>query len=155
VQKSGLAGYVLALVMWAVVVALGIWVFLVGHTAFVSFIATRVTQDSTSGFWQYAALERFFIVGVGLAWLVIVTLSEPYLRHGVERGRLFRRFARIAGPALLLLFAADALLLVLQGMHPGLWTRWLLLAAELGLGIALVVAARSSPSILSDLLVGD
>ena len=154
-RKSGLAGYVLALVMWAVVVALGIGVFLVSHTAFVGFIAPRVAQDSTSGFWQYAALERFFIVGAGLAWLVIVTLSEPYLRHGVERGRLFPRFARIMGPGLLLLFTADATLFVLQGMRAGSWTRWLFLAAELGLGIALVVLARPSPSLLSDLVVGD
>jgi hypothetical protein len=145
----------MAFVMWAVVIALGIWVLLVGHTAFLGFVATRVDHDSTSGYWQYAALERFFIVGVGLAWLVVVTLSEPYIRHGVHRGHLLRRFARIVGPGLLLLFAADVSLLLLQGMPPGVWMRWLLLSGELGLGVALMLAARSSPSVLSDLLVGD
>ncbi len=141
--------------MWALVVALGIWILLVSHSAFLGAIATRVSQDSTSGFWQYTALERFFVVGIGLAWLVLVTLSESYLRHGVKRGDLFRRFARFVGPGLLLLFAVDATLLFMQGLSSAAWTRWLFLGAELVLGVWFLKTARSSPSILSDLLVGD
>jgi hypothetical protein len=56
---------------------------------------------------------------------------------------LFPRFARVTGPVLLSVFSVDLLLSWLQGGSD--WRHWLILAAEVGLGIILITFARSLP----------
>jgi hypothetical protein len=155
VRKSTWPAQILALGMWAVVAALGLWILVVSHSAFLGVIASRVDQESTSGFWQFTALERFFVVGAGLAWLVVVILTESYFRRGAQSGRMLSRFARVLGALLLLLFVVDAILLSVQGWGAGTWFRLLILVAELALGVVLVLVGRSSPSIRSEILSDD
>ena len=50
------------------------------------------------------------VILVGGAMMILVLGAEPYLRTGVERGQLLRRFARLAVP----LVIAGALGLLLQ-----------------------------------------
>jgi hypothetical protein len=44
------------------------------------------------------ALFSFAFLGMGIGGFVWVMAAEPYLRHGVERGDLRRRFTRLAVP---------------------------------------------------------
>jgi uncharacterized membrane protein len=67
---------------------------------------------------------------------------EAYFRAGVSRGDLLKRFARVTGPVFLGIFGVDLILFWLQGIGRGDLLRWFLLAAELGIGIALLVLVR-------------
>jgi hypothetical protein len=84
-----------------------------------------------------------FLLILGVGWLIFMIVSESYYRKSAERDDLFQRFARVIGPILLTVFSVDLLLIWLQG--GGDWQRWLLLAAEVGIGIILVTFARSQP----------
>jgi len=55
---------------------------------------------------------------------------------------LLKRFAKIAGPVILLAFVADLFLFWLQGAPGGNWSRWLILAGELVIGIVFLRYAR-------------
>ena len=146
--------YLLVYFVWTIVLALGIWLLLLSHTAFLN-VAALYAQDSLERAWQIRSLEKFSILGMGLVCLIIMIVSEFYFRHGARRGYLFQRFARILGTEMLLLFVVDAVLLAAQGLRSGIWSRWLILGAELVLGIVLRVFARPSPSIMSDLKYAD
>jgi len=54
-----------------------------------------------------------------------------------------RRFATVTGALLLSIFVLDLILSWLQGGAGGNWLRWLILAAELGIGIALITTAKT------------
>ncbi|MGC9522212.1 MAG: hypothetical protein ACP5HG_10095 [Anaerolineae bacterium] len=142
--------YVLAYAMWAVVLALGIWLLLLSRDAVVAVFSALLVEDSTARTWTIVSVERFYVIGAGLAWLALMILSELYFRNGVRRGRLFPRFARILGIELLLLFIVDFTLFALQGMGLEVWSRWLILGVELVLGVACVLLACSSPRLISD-----
>ena len=83
----------------------------------------------------------FFLI-LGLGWLVFMIIVEAYFRAGARHEDLLKRFARVTGPVLLSIFGVDLILFWLQGVGGGNWFRWFILAAELGLGIALLVSAR-------------
>jgi hypothetical protein len=70
-------------------------------------------------------------------------IVEEYFRVGVQKGGLWTRFARVTGPLVLAVFGADLILCWLQGIGSYDWLRWLILAAELGVGIALLVWGKT------------
>jgi hypothetical protein len=72
-------------------------------------------------------------------------VAEAYFRAGALRDDLFERFARVTGPVLLGIFGVDLILFWLQGVGGGDWLRWFILAAELGIGIALLMSSRPQP----------
>ena len=69
-------------------------------------IATWIGVSSVNGSIYAVSL---IVIGLGLFMLVIA--AEPYLRNGVKRGQLMRRFVRVALPV-----AAAGLLGVVLGM---------------------------------------
>lgn len=148
-------GYLLAYGMWAVVLALGIWFLLFSRETVLGIADALMTDTTSARYWRLTSLERFYVIGVGLVWTAIMIISEVYFRHGVSRGQLLQRFARILGPELLLIFIADAGLLVVMGFDAATWSRWLILIAELALGVIFVLVGRSAPSLRSDLLSGE
>ena len=87
-----LAGSVVTLLIWRVTILL--------------MIATWIGVSSVNGS-IYAV--SMIVIGLGLFMLVIA--AEPYLRNGVKRGQLLRRFVRVALPV-----AATGLLGMLVGM---------------------------------------
>jgi hypothetical protein len=87
-----LVGSVVTLLIWRVTILL--------------MIATWIGVSSVNGS-IYAV--SMIVIGLGLFMLVIA--AEPYLRNGVKRGQLMRRFVRVALPV-----AAAGLLGVLLGM---------------------------------------
>jgi hypothetical protein len=68
--------------------------------AFVIIDRTRVVlfdlmAISVADRWIVSAVDKFGFVTLGLLWLVAVLVIESYLRHGVERRRLWRRAALV------------------------------------------------------------
>jgi hypothetical protein len=86
--------------------------------------------------------DKMFSILLGLAWLAFMIGAEIYFRNGAMENDLLRRFARVSAPVLLGIFIVDLILLWLQGTGGGDLLRWLLLAAELGLGLALLLSVR-------------
>lgn len=137
-------GYILAYVMWIVVMALGVWFILVSREGLMSALAIYVSGGrSLQRFFEARFIDKVYIVAVGLLWLALAVVAEDRLRKGVHQRVLLRRFASITGVELLLIFVADALLLWVQGGRTG-WLRWLILGSELLAGIGLLVFSRSS-----------
>jgi hypothetical protein len=133
-------GYIVAYIMWIVVMLLGIWFILVSRESLTSALALYA-MGSLQRFFEARFLDKVYMVAIGLLWLITVIVAEDRFRKGVPQRALMRRFAAIAGPELLLIFLADASLLWLQGGRTG-WSRWLILGSELVLGIMLIVFSR-------------
>lgn len=153
-RKHQVLRYALVYGMWLVVMAVGLWLLLVSRDVVLGAVARLLVDDSTAHTWQLVSVERFYMVGAGLLWLVMTVVSEAYLRRGVDRGGLLRRFARMLAPQLLLLFAVDAALFALQGLQGGP-LRWLILIVELGLGIGSLIVARGAPGVWADMKASD
>jgi hypothetical protein len=142
--------YVSAYSMWIVVSGFVAWLFYLGRTVLLGLLAL----SGQAGEWQFAKtvnlIDRVVTVVLGLGWLAFVIITEDYFRTTVKKENLLSRFARITGPVLLCIFVVDLVLFWLQGINSDNWLRWLFLAAELGGGIALVVAVRKTPIIKSN-----
>ena len=139
--------FVSAYLMWAVDLALTFWLIFISRTAFLDIFALSYTGDQSS----YAMViyarrvdfaDKLFSILLGLGWLVFMIATEAYFRAGIVREDLFKRFARVTGPVLLGIFVVDLILFWLQGVGGSSLLRWLILAAELGIGIALLVSVR-------------
>ncbi len=140
--KQGIR-YVWAYVLWIVVLLLALWLLIIGRTDFLGAMAAFYVGDSATHSWQARFFDRVFTLIFGLAWLVFMIVTEASFRQGARRPGLLKRFARIAGPLLVLIFIADLFLLWLQDAAGGNWLRWLALAGELAAGILLLWYARS------------
>lgn len=134
--------YVSAYLMWIVDLGLTFWLIFISRTVFLGIFALFYKE----GEWVYSRrvdlADKVFLLILGLGWLVFMIVAEAYFRAGALRDDLFERFARVTGPVLLGIFGVDLILFWLQGVGGGDWRRWLILAAELGIGIALLVSAR-------------
>jgi hypothetical protein len=82
--------YLACYAMWLALSALGVWL-LFALRPVVFGLAIWLRLDP----WQVRALDNFSFVSLGLAWLVGILLLEHSLRKGVEKGRLWRRAARV------------------------------------------------------------
>ena len=139
--KKGL-GYFIAYLMWVVVMGLGLWFFVISRNGFLDILALYARGSVTRG-WQTSFYDKVFSLALGLLWLAVMIVTERYLRRGVQQGDLIRRVAQVVGPELLLVFAADLGLLVLQGVGSANWLRWVVLGGEVVGGVLLLLYARS------------
>ena len=87
-------------------------------------------------------IDQVFTILLGLGWLALFVLTEGYYRAGALQENLLKRFARVTGPILMCIFLVDLILFGLQGFGGGDWLRWLVLSAELVLGLMLILYAR-------------
>jgi hypothetical protein len=78
-----LIGSIVTLLIWRVVILL--------------LIATMIGLSPANGSIYAVSL---IVIGIGLFMLMIAV--EPYLRNGVKRGQLMRRFVRVALPVITL-----------------------------------------------------
>jgi hypothetical protein len=135
--------YVGAYVLWLADLGLTFWLLFITRTVFLDIFALFYKD----GAWVFSRrvdlVDKFFTIILGLGWLVFMIVTEGYFRAGVLRDDLLIRFARVTGPVLLAIFGVDLILFWLQGVGGGDWLRWLILAAELGLGIVLLISAGS------------
>ena len=136
--------YLLAYILWIVDLGIGLWLFLISRTVFLDVLALSYKEGS----WVYSRrvdlADKAFVLILGLAWLIFMIFVEHYYRTSVFTGELPRRFAKVTGLLLLSVFVVDLILFWVQGAGNGSWLRWLILAAELGLGTALMVTVRQT-----------
>ena len=129
-------------VLWVVDLGLAFWLIFISRTVFLGIFALFYKE----GAWVYSRrvdlADKVFLLILGLGWLVFMIVVEAHFRAGALRDDLLKRFARVTGPVLLGIFGVDLILFWLQGVGRGDWLRWFILAAELGIGIVLLVSAR-------------
>ena len=134
--------YAGAYLLWIADLGLTFWLIFISRTVFLGIFALFYKP----GAWAYShrvdLADKVFFLILGLGWLVFMIIVEAYFRAGARHEDLLKRFARVTGPVLLSIFGVDLILFWLQGVGGGNWFRWFILAAELGLGIALLVSAR-------------
>ena len=137
--------YVLFYLLWTVLIALGFWFLILSRETFLT-AAAYYAGDSFVRGWQTRFYDKVFFLFVGIAVLVFIYATEGYLRAGIEKHDMLRRFFKTSGWVLLAIFVMDLILLFLQQFAGGAWLRWVVLVAELGLGIGLSWMGRRRPA---------
>jgi hypothetical protein len=135
--------YAIAYGIWIIDMGLAFWFAYLCRTDLLSILALRYKE----GQWQYPRLvtviDKSFLMLLGLGWLAFIIIVEEYNRPGIQKGDLLKRIARINGPLFIAIFVVDLILFWLQGIGSYDLLRWLILAAELGIGIALLVWSKT------------
>ena len=134
--------YLSAYLMWIVDLGLSFWLLLMRRTVFLGLFALSYKGGNLVYAQRVDFADKVFSILLGLAWLVFMIIAEAYFRAGVSRDDLLKRFAGITGPVALGIFVVDLILFWLQGVGGGGWLRQSVLAAELGIGIILLMFAR-------------
>lgn len=137
--------YVGAYLMWIVDLGLSFWLILMSRTVFLGLLALSYKGGNLVYAQRVDFADKVFSILLGLGWLVFMIIVEAYFRAGASRDDLLKRFASITGPVVLGIFGVDLVLFWLQGVGGGGWLRQSVLAAELGMGIILLMLARFQP----------
>lgn len=143
-EKRRWADFIPAYLGWAVVTALGVWFMLISRNSFLGVLSAVYVRDSIQRAWQVRFLDKVYFIGVGILWTIVVVSTEAYFWKGAGHPGLVKRIAKIIGIELLLIFGADFVLSILQGLSVSMWSRWLIVIGELALGIAATLFARRS-----------
>jgi hypothetical protein len=143
--KTRWLNYVLFYLLWTVLIALGFWFLILSRETFLTAAAYYAGDSFTRG-WQTRFFDKAFFLLVGLGVLVFIYATEGYLRAGIEKRDMLRRFFKTSGWVLLAIFVMDLILMVLQQFAGGAWLRWVVLVAELGLGAGLTWIGRRKPA---------
>lgn len=134
--------YIIAYSMWIANLGLAFWLTYISRTALLAVLALFYNQ----GDFQYTKtidlVDRIFTVIIGLGWLVFSIFTEEYYRTGALKEDFLKRFARVTGPIFLCIFIVDLIIFWIQGISANDWLRWLILTAELGIGLALYVYGK-------------
>ncbi len=98
---------ILAYVGWVAFLALSLWlVFLLQQNLVHDIFFMRVNP------WRLRFVRQWSIFILGSIWIFCVFLCEGYLRHGIEKGGLGRRFRNVGTPLLLLIALSWGLRLI-------------------------------------------
>lgn len=131
---------------WIAAMLLAFWLAFLSRDVLLQILALFYEEGS----WSYprwvVVIDRTFTVAVGLAWLVFTVVVEEHYRRGIKKGDLLKRLARVTGLLLVCIFIVDLIMVWLQGISTSDWLRWLILAAELGIGTALLVWGKTRPT---------
>jgi hypothetical protein len=138
--------YIGAYTLWGVILGFTFWLILISRTVLLGIFAMFYKPGSLVYAHRVDFADKIFWLILGLAWLAFMIATESYCRAGVMSQNLLKRFARVTGPVLLSIFCVDLILFWLQGVGGDNWLRWLILAAELGIGIVLSMSARTQPN---------
>jgi type IV secretory pathway VirB2 component (pilin) len=136
--------YAIAYGMWFVDLGLSAWLFFVSRTALLTFLALSYEERDFRYTKTAQLIDQVFTILLGLGWLALFVLTEGYYRAGALQENLQKRFARVTGPILMCIFLVDLILFGLQGFGGGDWLRWLVLSAELVIGLMLILYARKT-----------
>ena len=129
--------------MWIADLVLALWLAYLCREGSVAVLALFYKEGNFAYLNASKFADRVFTIILGLSWLVFMIIIEAYFRAGVLKDDLLKRFAAVTGPVLLCIFSVDLILFWIQGVSAGAWLRWLILAAELGIGMALFVSAKT------------
>ena len=136
--------YVIAYGMWFVDLGLATWLFYISRTALLAFLALSYDQADYQYPMRADVADKIFTLLLGIGWLAFMVITEEYFRAGAHKESLMKRFARVTGSILLTIFFLDLTLFWLQGIEGGDWLRWLILSAELVIGLVLVLYGKKS-----------
>ena len=95
-HRPGVVAYVACFVLWLVIVAMSVAALFVFRETVVPLLSLLVGPTP----WT----QVIILIGTLLSGMVLVVVAlgaEPYLRHGLERGKLMRHFALLAVPLVL------------------------------------------------------
>jgi hypothetical protein len=93
-QQRPASQYVLCYTLFAVIIVLSVFViFLIWRPAIDMLVDRYVAKD-----WAKNAYQNFGYILMTLFGFVIVMVAEPYLRTGVVKNQLIKRFGKIALP---------------------------------------------------------
>lgn len=123
--------YVLAYVMWLISMLLGVWFLLTSRVWVRTALTLYYAGDSITRKMQVGLLDQVYFIIVGLAWLIMMVVSEEYLRKGISGKNLLHRIANVIAPELLLIALSDICLLMVLGILTQSWLYWLRLVVEL------------------------
>ena len=130
--------YLLAYFLWIVTLCLGLWFIYVSYSAVQALLGSFFIKNSFPRLWQAEFYNEVYLVIVGLAWLIVFVIGEEYFRKSVEKQNTIKRFSKIAGPVIILIFISDLSMALTRGIGYISWVHWLILAIELGIGVFLV-----------------
>ena len=135
--------YILAYSMWFVDLLLAIWLLIISRWALVAFV-TPIIIDPTHFLYPKRAevMDAVYILLLGIVWVTFMIITQRYYSVGARKGYLFKRFARITGLLFLCLFMVDSVFFYLQGFDANNRLRWLIILAELVLGVILILYGR-------------
>jgi hypothetical protein len=136
--------YAIAYGMWFVDLGLSAWLFYVSRTALLTYLALFYEEGDFRYTKRADLTDNIFTLLLGLGWLALIVLTEGYYRAGARTENLMKRFARVTGPILMCIFLVDLILFGLQGFGGGDWLRWLILSAELVIGVTLILYNRKT-----------
>jgi hypothetical protein len=139
--------YLLAYGLWILNLVLTVWIFLNARQVVTGFLALFYQPGDIQYSHAVEFADKVVSITLGLGWLAFSIVTEDYFRKGIDQMGLWRRGARVTGPVLLIIFAVDLALIWLQGTPGQSWIRWLILAAELSVGLGLVVAGQKKTQI--------
>lgn len=139
------SGYLLAYTMWIVSFLLWLGFMLLGRDALLGVLGLYYIGESFQRRFQAQLVDRVFVFGTGLIWVILMILVENYFRTGVKKGDLGRRVGRVLGPQVLLIFLADAVKAIWVDPIPLPWIRWVLLAVELTVGVGTIYLSSRKP----------
>ncbi len=80
----------IAYLLWLISLGLAIGDFFFGRI-----LAVSLAEIAGLGYWQVSFIDRLSVVLLGLAGAVLVILIEYWYRTGVEKRRLWPRFAKM------------------------------------------------------------
>jgi hypothetical protein len=100
--------YAAAYAIWLLTAALGVGGIWIWRSALLA-LFVRLRLDK----YTYAAYNNVVVLGLLLAWLVLVVASETWCRRAAERGHLRRLIVRLDGLLVLLIIIGYAAFRVL------------------------------------------
>ncbi len=123
--------------VWFPLVALLFWVGLQLHTAIEIGLIVFYVRDNPARVGFADVIDKYSLAFIVCIWIVGIIIIEGHLKNGTLKKTVFKRFIRIFGPAILLLFLVEVFnLLMLEKTTAG-WQRWLTIAGELLIGGAI------------------
>jgi hypothetical protein len=135
--------YLGAYVMWIAQLGLALWLAYLSKEVFLDILALFYKKGSFAYLNAANFADKVFTILLGLSWLAFMIIVEAYFRAGAGEGDLMKRFANVTGPVLLCIFAVDLISFWIHGVTSSDWLRWLILMAELSIGMVLLVSVKT------------
>ena len=93
-QRGPVSQYVLCYALFAALIALVVYVVFIIWRYAIDDLVHRFVEKT----WAYNAFQNFGLLGLTIVGFVLVMAAEPYLRHGIARHEVLRRFGKLALP---------------------------------------------------------
>ena len=125
--------------------ALGFWVMVVSQHSLLAVLAVFYIGDSYPRAWRVRFFDQAYFAIGGLVLLIFVFIIDGYLKDGLPKRDVFRRFARVSGIQLLVLFPLDLLTSLLQRSTLGRFSIGVMTLELLGGGGLLAYSILRNP----------